>query len=520
MNPIFYNSYYNRVYFATDVAPISIIRTDSSDTIPECILTLSAEYKPVINIGYFISFTDEEKIYQITDIEETYGTEVNYTITAQEVGALICSNRIAPKDTFSETEDYLQTYLGQLINGGIAPSLTQSRIKYEIKGDNTIRASQIWEEGSTLFDYIQKEAENHKAIGHFFSNIARVGLEKWIVLNITVEAPQTQPKIFLPSDKISSFTIQTAKPEYNAFDYAVTIMPYADFTYNHKGRVVPKFTDEESLVALNCIQKEVDVSPSKLTLKSFCKFAGIKVNDAGVIEPYPLQLIDEAVTNKTVYLYVKPNATAIKCKAYKSATEFDIFTVDALQILFADIEDYTALRNSGCYCTGFSEALKDAKNGAKAGYQYLYGYNSDTACWELAEPTNYKTLLKKNYKYNGNYYYMLSIVTLDGNPLKPFTSTAYCIAANSEDTDPRYDATYLKPIVLSALEIKAIGDIPKEPARNITVEFAKNTEAKTGEELQIIAGKTLFKGVVSAVTQTIENGEESLDIEVKEWEEA
>lgn len=521
MKPIFYNANHSRIYFSTDIAPITIIRTDSSDTVPECILTLSKEYKSVISVVNFLSFPDEEKIYQITNIEENYSAETTYTVTAQEVGALICSNRIANEDTFSDTEDYLQTYLQSLINKDIKPELSYSKVKYEIKGISTLRASQVWNAGESLFDYLQKESENHKAVIHFYSKIAREGWQKWIVISITLEEPQEQPKIFLPSDKILSYTIQTGKPEYNAFNYSVIIKPFDGFSYSHKGRVVPKFSSEDTVAAataLNCIENEVDVSPSKMTLNSFCKYAGIKVNDSGIIEPYPLQLTGEAEVSGTVYLYVKPNTT-IKCKAQTGATTFNIFTVDALQFLFSDIEDYTTLLNSGCYCTSYLETLPNAKNGNNAGYQYLFACNDSTGVWEMAGPETYKTLMKKNYKYNGNYYYMLAIITIDGGTLEPFSSTTYCIAANSKDNDPRYDVSYMKPIILSALELKAIADIPDDPARNITVEFAEDTKNRIGDELQVVAGQSLFKGVVSSVTETWETGTYKTDIEVKEWSE-
>lgn len=518
MDVIFYTKYRRHISIETTrVKPLSVIRTDSYLEIPYCEITLSNDYKKLVQMAGFISFTDDDKLYQITDIETRITSETQYVFKAYEVFSSILSRRITAEDRMFSGVSYeypqeLTQALKTLMKTLQPPLSTGSQTEYgAIEYDTTAdtehaKTECVWETGTSLFDYLQKEAKAHNMYIDFRSRIERVGFSYRIEASATLRSYNERDKIFLPSPVIEKITIaEPLYPEYTEVTFDETMHTGGSY-YNARYQGIlmtdyynpnaPAFDDNIRDVVINAKQIKGDTNVlSSLNLNSLTRYVN---NSASNLTTSAVSWISggryyREVADSYEYIYMYPN-TLLTVQSTITGEETQ---VRGLTLACASDTTLEAVR--------FRYHL--LPNGTMAGYTRTR-MNGGKADGE-------KTLI------NGRYFYVIDIFCTDTdtgayNPISPAFICVSKILQNDKKETAIENVDYVFPIALIAVEQKLLDNYPKTE-KDITVEFAEDTDFKLGDKIQAIADNTLFNGTVTAVTETWENGTYKRDIETTEW---
>ena len=500
------------------IAPLAIIRTDSTSDIPQCELTLTEEYNNVARVGYFFALSDKKQIYQITNIDITNNSsQIQYNATGQEVGALICSRRLALEDVTPSETINIQEFIQQQLNA--FPAITFDNFYFLISSPEGFYYTphKIFKKNTSLLDYIFEEANIDKAFIKFESEISKELNNKTdcVYLRVRFEKTTKRTPIFANSVYINQIQQTKKTPSYNAFICNTSLTP-TTITYQFNTLCLPSY-NESNKTSINFITEEKPLNPQAFSLSSFYTLAGFSVVD-NVLTSSPLVADSEEVEGDIVRLYVKPTCNI---KIRYGITEQESVTVPALIVPICSKDALNYLVKSACYNTHVNELFETSKNGNKNGYQALYYYNESIKAWELLEDA--KNVQKKT-KYKNAYYYLSAIACIDNiieegiKRVRPVSVDAFCVAENSITNDPRYNIAYCKPLNVVAFEQRLISEMPNDLYQTVDVSLSNKYDAKTGDELTIITNANRFRGVVTAVTETWENGEDvKRDIEVNEW---
>lgn len=522
MDVLFYTEYKRHISITTvNVKPMAVIRTDSYLEIPHCEITLSDDYKKLIPIARFVSFTDDDKIYQVTEIETQITTDIQYVIKADEIFSSVLSRRITIEDTifcevYNEPKEISQA-LYSLVHGQLYPPLASGAstfsgaIEYDTTADTEhAKAECIWEAGSSLFDYLQKEADAHRMYIDFQSRLERDGFLYHITASATLRSYTEKPKIFLPSNDIVNITItEPLFPEYTEISFDETLhIRGSSFNARYQGKIMPDYynpnypTFDSNIrnTVTNVKQKKGDSNIlSGLNLNSLTRYIN---NSASQLSTQAVSYItggiyyryegeEAGITYEYIYAYSNTSFSV------KSTNTGEDITVKGLTIACASEVTYTAIKNYYSLLKNghFDNYLRTRMNGGKAEGE--------------------KTLI------NGRYFYVMDIFVTDTDTdqYTPLSSDYFCISKIKQDDKEESaikNADYIFPISLVAVEQKLLSDFPKTE-KDITVEFSEEADAEMGDEIQIIAGRSLFYGVVTAEIETWENGTYKRDFEVKEW---
>lgn len=461
------------------IAPLSVIITDSSDTIPECQLVLSDEYNNIIMLNGYFAIVGRQQVYQITDITAAYSATTQYTVTGKEVTALVFSRRIAQDDYMDATESkYVEEWIEGLFFGGepeIYPAFwdRSGNVFAAVEKPSIMhyKTSAIWDKGESLFDYVLDERDYHKCAVKFASSIDRTNVTPLLIMSVSLHPANTTPPIFLPSDKIEEVSITHKPAEVTELDYDVSLQPYGtDDEVVYNGRITP---------------------------------------DVAYDTPY--------MTAHTSYLTPLVNVTQ---DAGTPTSPADMSFNAVLKRAFGTTSASTYSYGGRTYIYTLTTGTTNT--------QTLYCYSREAAQnivdWYKANPVNghytdetITAAYSANKIYDGDKYSYR--VTLTLNSSSATTSGWICIANTPGTVDPLKDCRYLYPITLAAIESKLVKNLPPVTSKTIDVTFADAAKATLGDKLIIHAGTTIVSGIVSSVTTTYEGGTEMVDIEVKEWTE-
>lgn len=492
MTIIFYDDKLNIISDAPTIAPLSVIITDSSDTVPECQLIVSDEYEKMIKYnGYFV-IIGSEKVYQITDITAEYGTATQYTVTGKEVTALIFSRRIALYDFMDATEQmYVENWIKTMFaeDGGIYPRFTDTTgttasVVFNVWTTPAYTCTEIWEQGESLFDYVIKEMDSHKCAVKYSSNIkTNSSGMPYLNISVSLSEPTATAKHFLPDDSIESVEVALSEKEFTELSYTSTYYPYGT---------------SDSLTHTARLTADADIVPyeSTGTIK-----AGYGINitqqDAG-----SMTLDNMTIDSVMHYLGLPswtPSTKSNRNYIYVYPNDGDNFTfyVASMQTFWA---------------------IKDFFEGHVNGYYTTQTLHCDWA--NTGTIPGYSGALPIKELVNGYYLYKVKIYASGTGTAT--TSGAVCIADTPNTVDPSKQPKYLFPVSLAALDMKTVRKLPKASeapyTKTIDVTFTDTATANLGDKLIIHAGSTIVSGIVSSVTKTYEAGTETTDIEVKEWE--
>lgn len=515
MDAIFYTVNRKHIQISTiTVKPTTVIRTDSYLEPPHCEITLPEDYKALIPLAGYVSFTDDDKLYQITETETQIAETTQYIIKADEVFSLILTRRITNEDrifAYADNTPYtLHRTLGDLANGGLYPELAPEKAGYygAISYNQSVDTEEatvlcIWEAGTTLFDYLQKEAKAHDMFVDFKSKLEQDTAGYHIAASAALCSYNVKPLLYLPTPEIVSLNIkEPLLPEYTETTFNETLhISGSNYGLQYKGVIAtdyynanyPVFDNAIRNTTINVTQTTADENIlTSLTLSSLARY----INNSAA--PLPGVIQSTGGRYKIVpgddyeYCYIHANSTI----TVKSSAGVAV-TVQALTIACATETSLTAIKN--WYSLW--------KNGAESNYLRTQMHDG--------KADDEKTLI------NGRYYYVLDIYATDTNT-STYTpvSVDYFVISKLSQTTEKISVVdhldYIYTISLVAVEQKLISDYPKKQ-KDITVEFSEDATADVGDKIQVVAGRSLFAGVVTAKTETWENGTYKTDIEVKEW---
>ena len=486
MTILFYDKDLNQRTYSGNLAPLSVIITDSSDTVPEAQLIVSDEYKNIIELnGYFV-IVGKEQVYQITDITAEYGTTTQYTVTGKEVTALIFSRRIALFDTMQADdtkqiliEDWIDSIFNYSSDGAtVYPAFWDNAgnvfVSFKAPENKYYGCASIWDKGESLLDYIIDERDTYNCAVNFASSIVTINNAKTLQISVSLHpANKTQP-IFLPSDKIESISITQSNAEFTELDYDIDLYPYGTNTsLEYTGRITadleydtPYMTPYTVAHRRHIVNVTQDAgspdSPSDMTLEAILKRAFGKTSN------------EQVISGDRNYIYYKAGDTGAA-------------------IIY-------------CYSRQAAEYIVN-----------WYKENPANGAMDGETITATMPATKAYIDINGiaRYCYRVSLAIKTS---KATHSGCICIANTPNTVNPVTNCQYLYPITLAAVEAKLVKTLPPAITKTIDVTFTDTATANLGDKLVIHAGSTIVSGIVSSVTKTYEAGTETIDIEVKEWE--
>ena len=513
MDAIFYTVNRKHIQISTiTVKPLAVIRMDSYLEPPHCEITLPADYKALILLAGYVSFTDDDKLYQITETETQIAETTQYIIKADEVFSLILSRRITNEDrifAYTDNTPYtLHRVLGDLVNGGLYPELAPEEAGYYgavlyNQSADTEEATVlcVWETGTTLFDYLQKEASAHDMYVDFKSKLEQDAAGYHIAASAALCSYNVKPLLYLPTPEIISLNIkEPILPEYTETTFNETIyIGGAEDGSTYKGVIAtdyynanyPIFDNDTRNTTINVTQTTADENIlSSLSLSSLTRY----INNSAAPLPGIIQSTAgryKIVTdNDYEYCYIHANSTITVKSSAGVAVSVQVLTIAcATETTLTAVKNWYSLLKNGTE----SNYLRTQMQGGKDGKTFI----------------------------DGRYYYVLDIYATNTNT-STYTpvSVDYFIISKLSQTTEKISVTdhldYIYPISLVAVEQKLISDYPKKE-KDITVEFSEDATADVGDKIQVVAGRSLFSGVVTAKTETCENGTYKTDIEVKEW---
>lgn len=519
MGLTFFDKNLNVLTFSNIIAPLAIIRTNSTIECPTCELTLTNDYRPALDLCYYFALSDRKQLYQIIDIETSINNkQVQYIIKGQEICSLICSRRIALEDVVLAETSNIQEIIQQQLNN--YPSITDDNFYFLLTTPEGFYYTphKIFKKDTSLLDYLFEEANINKTYVIFESEISKKLTDNkrpCVYLRAYFEKSQPVAPLFANSIYIDNMTEKQKTPTYNAFTYNANLTPALN-TLSFNSLCLPSY-NEGYKSSINLIMKEKPLSPQAFTLESFYRLAGFTLEN-NALKTSPLVADSEEETNGVVRLYVKPTC-AIKIRYGITATE--VATVPALIVPLCSKDALKFFIESTCYNTNVNDFFEASKNGSKNGYQALYCFNESINAWELIEDG---AGVQKTTQYKGAYYYLCAIACIDNivesgiQRVRPVNVDAFCVADNSTQNDPRYNLAYCKPLNIVAFEQRLISELPNASYKTLDISLSNKYEVNIGDELTVIIAQDKFKGVVTAVTEAWENGEDvKRDIEVNEW---
>lgn len=532
-----------------DISPLSVIVTNSSDTVPECQLVLTDDYAALIELYGFFTIESERKLYQITSIETEYDNITKHTVTGQEFGALTFDRRIARHDYMDtgnkKVEEWISSIWGmdfrQLRDAILYPPLnitvlgTTIGVVFTPPTSPLYVTTSVWTKGDSLFDYVQKEVTAHSCFvvwsSWVESNYVHVSFELRATTDIT--------PIYYPDTAIDTITTKTSEPEVSDYDYTITLKSHdskssntVDTTYN--ARITTDFLGSLYELGIflqpaSCRQQDAGAADlSGMTWDSLGRYLGETADN-----PYGKVTINRVETSAGMYAYAYGNQYATVYTDNKTYYVPGLFlacgSVEAAQA----VESWYNVRQGVMPYVWYGIRQNGQKSGSE---QYI-------CCSQTAGRVDMpQRVLDKSYIINGHAYYScyhIYCCKSDTDPTPAVTSYMPPILigdiyTQNAEGEAVYsfdnDMSLLGPAVMVAYEHKLAEKLPKirklpselwvsQPTRTIDVAFAETADYNLGNKLTLVTPTATFSGIVTSVITTWEAGQKTKDIEVADWEE-
>lgn len=533
-----------------DISPLSVIVTNSSDTVPECQLVLTDDYAALIELYGFFTIESERKLYQITSIETEYDAITKHTVTGQEFGAVTFDRRIARYDYMDTGNKKVEEWISsiwtvdytQLRDAFLYPPLNIIRdannigVLFTPPSSPLYTTTSVWTKGDSLFDYVQKEVTAHSCFVVWSSWIE----SERVHVSFELKATAAIAPIYYPDTTIDTITTKTSEPEASDYDYTITLKAHdskssntSDTTIN--ARITTNFSGVTSQVGFflqpaSCRQQDAGVADlSGMTWDSLGRYLGETYDN-----PYGKVTIERATTSAGMYAYAYGNEYA--------TVRFPGAAYDNVPGLFL-----------ACGSVEAAQAVESWYNVKKAGpdYYYWYGIRKNgqkggneqyICCSQTAGRAGAPYYLDRSHTVNGHAYYScyhIYCCKSDTDPTPAVTSYMPPILigdiyTQNAEGEAVYsfdnDMSLLGPAVMVAYEHKLAEKLPKvrylpsglrisQPARTIDVAFAETADYNLGNKLTLVTPTATFSGIVTSVITTWEAGQKTKDIEVSDWEE-
>lgn len=527
-----------------DISPLSVIVTNSSDTVPECQLVLTDDYANLVELYGFFTIESERKLYQITSIETEYDNITKHTVTGQEFGAVTFDRRIARHDYMDTGNKKVEEWISsiwavdyeQQRDAIIYPPLNIIKtgdnigVLFTLPSSPLYTTTSVWTKGDTLFDYVQKEVTAHSCFVVWSSWIESNRVHVSFELKATTDiAP-----IYYPDTAINTITTKTSEPEASGYDYKITLKAHdskssdtVDTTYN--ARITTDYSGslyQEGifLQPASCRQQDAGVADlSGMTWDTLGRYLGETYDN-----PYGKVTIDRVTTSAGMYAYAYGNEYAT---VYLPDATYD--HIPGLFLACGSVEAAQAVESWYNVRDWLGRRYGIRSNGQKSGdEQYI-------CCSQTA---GLPYFLDRSLTVNGHRYYSCYHIYCCKSATSPTPAvTSYMppiligdIYTQNAEGEAVYsfdnDMSLLGPAVMVAYEHKLAEKLPKirtlpsglrvsQPSRTIDVAFAETADYDLGNKLTLVTPTATFSGIVTSVITTWEAGQKTKDIEVADWEE-
>lgn len=528
-----------------DISPLSVIVTNSSDTVPECQLVLTDDYANLVELYGFFTIESERKLYQITSIETEYDNITKHTVTGQEFCAVTFDRRIARYDCMDTGNNKVEEWISSIWTVDYAqqrdailyPPLNVIQMGANIgvlftpPSSPLYTTTSVWTKGDTLFDYVQKEVTAHSCFVVWSSWIESDRVHVSFELKATTDISP----IYYPDTTIDTITTKTSEPEASNYDYTITLKAHdskssdtVDTTY--KARITTDFLGNlwQSGIFLqpaSCRQQDAGAADlSGMTWDSLGRYLGETYDN-----PYGKVTIESTTTSAGMYAYAYGNIYATVHLPDWAGSVPGLFLACGSEQAAQAVESWYNVKESST--PGYWYGIR--QNGQKGGNeQYI-------CCSQTAGRPYYldRALNVNGHEYYSCYHIYCCKSASDYTPaitsyMSPiligdiYTQNAEGEAVYSFDND----MSLLGPAVMVAYEHKLAEKLPKirklpsglwisQPARTIDVAFAETADYDLGNKLTLVTPTATFAGIVTSVITTWEAGQKTKDIEVSDWEE-